>query len=170
MLSSTASREDWRRTSGCQRCTAAPTITRPYPATKPNSKVSRITYGPCAQGTSVVMDSVSGQGHQWPSATTQNQADEVWNFFKQYSLGGTTGVRHGAPAVSRGNISYAEGVVRLAGIGEGARVRVTDAQGNLVATARASGGRFAFKGMPSGVYVVEAAGADGFAPRKFLVP
>jgi poly(3-hydroxybutyrate) depolymerase len=159
----------WRNLNTCP---ATPTITRPYPATKPNSKVSRITYGPCAQGTSVVMDSVSGQGHQWPSATTQNQADEVWAFFKQYSLGATSGVRDLRGAHSQGLISaaYFGGVVSLQGMKEDTRVRVTDVRGGLVASTRTSGGRFAFKDMPSGVYTVVVAGSEDLAPGKFLVP
>jgi poly(3-hydroxybutyrate) depolymerase len=156
----------WRKLDSCP---ATPTVIRPYPASKPNSKVSRVSYGPCAGGTSVVMDSVSGQGHQWPTA--QVQADEAWAFFKPFSLAGATAVRP-APAASRGSrsASYSAGVVSLEGIGDATWVRVTDTRGRVVATASASGGRFGFKGMPSGVYIVRAAGTEGFAPRKFLVP
>lgn len=159
----------WRRLDSCP---ATPTIMRPYPASKPNSKVSRVSYGPCAGGSSVVMDSISGQGHQWPSASNQVQADEVWAFFKQYSLGGTTGVRRRIQAPARGPLpaAYAAGEVRLHGIKEVTRVRVTDTRGNLVASTSTLDGRFAFKDRPSGVYLVELSGAEDSAPRKFLVP
>lgn len=159
----------WRRLDSCP---ATPAIMRPYPASKPSSRVSRVSYGPCAQGATVMMDSISGQGHQWPSASTQVQADEVWAFFKQYSLDRATGVRHSAQAPSRGPLpaSYAAGVVRLQGIREAASVRVTDTRGKVVASTSMADGRFEFKDRPSGVYLVEVSGAEDSAPRKFLVP
>lgn len=42
-------------------CPSTPKITRPYPPTSPNSGVTRITYGPCAQGTYVIADSIQGR-------------------------------------------------------------------------------------------------------------
>jgi hypothetical protein len=159
----------WRR---LESCPATPTIVRPYPASKPKSRVSRVSYGPCAGGSSVVMDSISGQGHQWPSASTQVQADEVWAFFMQYSLGGATGVRSRAQAPARGPLpaTFAAGVVHLHGVEEDARVRVTDVRGNLVASGSISGGRFDFRDKPSGLYLVEVDGVKDSAPRKLIVP
>ena len=54
----------WLKLNKCP--STPPTITRPYPASNPNSKATRVSYGPCEGGTSVLMDSISQQGHQWP--------------------------------------------------------------------------------------------------------
>ncbi len=153
------------------KCQGAPTIVRPYPASNPNSKVTRVNYGACDQGTTVIMDSISQQGHQWPGASNLNQADESWAFFKQYSLEAPTGVRRTAPGgVGRIAAAYAQGLVRLDGVAEGARVRVTDIRGHLVATAEIAQGQFAFRGRPGGVYMLDVEGTDGMATRKLFVP
>jgi poly(3-hydroxybutyrate) depolymerase len=150
------------------KCPSTSTITKPYPASNANSKAVRVAYGPCDQNTSVLMDSIIGQGHQWPSASNLNQADEVWAFFKQYSLSGATAA-HPRAAADRGPIpaAYAGGMVRLGGAAEGARVRVTDTQGRLVASATVRQGRFAFRNRPRGLYLIDAGGA---VPSKFIVP
>ena len=94
------------------------------PTRSVKSGITRLTYGPCAQGTSAIMDSISGQGHQWP--TKQNQAEEVWAFFKQFSLNGSTAVRREMFAAKRESISasYSSGTVRILGAKEKSRVRV----------------------------------------------
>jgi hypothetical protein len=60
------------------------------------------TYGPCAQQSKVLMNTINGQGHQWPAVSNLNMADETWNFFKSYSLASTTSVlppmaKHASP-------------------------------------------------------------------------
>jgi len=52
-------------------CPSTPTVTYPYPADKPQSTIRRLSYGPCAQGTYVTVDSIGGQGHQWPTKINQ---------------------------------------------------------------------------------------------------
>jgi poly(3-hydroxybutyrate) depolymerase len=150
------------------KCPSTATVTHPYPASNPNSGVTRAAYGPCDQGSSVMLDSIQGEGHQWPAANRLNQADEVWAFFKQYSLSGTTAARPAA-AAARGPIqaAFAGGMVRLGGVAEGARVRVTDTQGRLVASATVRQGRFDFRNRPRGLYLIEAGDA---VPSKFIVP
>jgi poly(3-hydroxybutyrate) depolymerase len=161
---------------GLNRCPSAPpTIMRPYPASNPNSRVTQVRHGPCDGGTSVVMDSVSGQGHQWPGANNIVQADEVWSFFKQYSLEKSTGVQSPGAAGAREpfSVSYASGVVRLDGfdgLGKGARVRVTDARGRRVADAAAKHGRIVLRDQPRGVYLVAVSGGEGMVVRKLMVP
>lgn len=153
------------------KCPAAPTIVRPYPASNPNSQVTRVSYGPCDQGTAVIMDSISLQGHQWPSASNMIQADEVWSFFKPYSLGNPTGVRRPASGdPGRIAAAYARGVVRLDGVAEGARVRVSDIRGRRVVAAAVAHGRFAFRDKPGGMYLVAVEGRDGTEMRKLFVP
>ncbi len=153
-------------------CPSTSTIARPYPASNPNSKVTRVSYASCAQGASVLMDSISGQGHQWPGTNNLNQADEVWAFFKQYSLNSATGVRLEKLGGAREaiSVSYAAGIVRLNGIGDDSRVQVTDTKGRLVTTVARRQNQIAFTNMPSGLYVVAVRGSDRSVSRKILVP
>ncbi len=162
-------RDSWLKWN---KCPSGETITKPFPANLPNSKNVRVTYGPCDQGSQVLVDSIIGQGHQWPSASNGVQADLVWAFFKPYSLGGATGVQPRKPGYTGPafTVAYAAGMVRLDGVPEAARVHVMNAQGERVATAIADHGRFAFKDMPSGMYMVEIGGAEGSLSRKFFVP
>jgi len=154
------------------KCPSSPTVVRPYPASSTNSGVTRITYAPCDQGAVVIQDSIQGEGHQWPAANRLNQADEVWAFFKQYSLGATTGIHPEKRAAGPESFSasYAAGMVSLGGVGENSRVQVTDTKGKLVASPALTENRFSFKNRPTGVYLVEVRGSAGLLVSKFIVP
>lgn len=73
-------------------CPSEFTTQAPFPATNTASRASLKTYGPCAQQSKVLMNTINGQGHQWPAVSNLNMADETWNFFKNYSLATTTSV------------------------------------------------------------------------------
>jgi poly(3-hydroxybutyrate) depolymerase len=153
-------------------CPNTPKITRPYPASSPNSGVTRISYGPCAQGTYVIADSIQGEQHQWPDAGRLNQADEVWVFFKQFTLAPETAVRQQPAAAVRQStaVSYCSGAIRFQGVGEKSRVRVVDVKGGLVASALVERSRIAFTDKPSGVYVVVVDGMNGPEHLRVIVP
>jgi polyhydroxybutyrate depolymerase len=159
----------WVGTDGCP---SAPTITRPYPASNPQSGVTRISYGPCAQGTYVVADSIQGEGHQWPDPKRLNQADETWAFFKQFTLNGATVVQKQTfhAAHDQISVSYSSGIVRLRGAQEKCRARVFDTKGMLVTTAAAVQRQFEFKNNPSGVYAVMVNGKEGPVRLRMIVP
>jgi poly(3-hydroxybutyrate) depolymerase len=134
---------------GLDTCPSTMTKTTPY------SGVTRIAYASCAKGSSVIMDSISGQNHQWPAK--QNQAEVVWAFFKQFSLAPATGVRQqfsSMPCRQSVSALYSSGIVRIQGMGEICRVRVTDTRGRLVASSITAQGQFAFKDKTSGTYMV----------------
>ena len=154
------------------KCPSTETITKPYPASKTTSKAVRVAYGPCDQSSQVLVDSIIGQGHQWPSANNLVQADEVWAFFKQYSLSGATAVapRKAELAERQISVAYAAGMVRLDGVPEASRIKVTDSKGKVVATAIATRSQFAFKDKPSGVYLVEVGGSESSMAKRFVVP
>lgn len=73
-------------------CAANPNLIRPYPASNPNSVVTHLTYGNCAQGTEIAVDSVKDGGHEWPNNTSTkvNTSEEVWAFFKRFTLNRAT--------------------------------------------------------------------------------
>jgi poly(3-hydroxybutyrate) depolymerase len=159
----------WVATDGC---TGSPTITRPYPASNPSSGVTRISYGPCAEGTYVIADSISGEGHQWPAANRLNQSQEVWDFFKQFALGGTTALQQpqASPTHAPVSVSYSSGAVCLRGFGEKSRVKVFDTRGRQVAATTVVQSQFAFKDKPGGVYMVVVGGNGRPAAIKIAVP
>jgi hypothetical protein len=131
-----------------------------------------VAYGPCQDGSQVLVDSIIGQGHQWPSASNGVQADLVWAFFKQYSLSGTTAMRRPESSASRAAFSagYAAGMIRIDGLEDGIRMEVTDPKGERIATETTKQGRIAFPGRSSGVYMVKVAGTDRASARKIIVP
>jgi poly(3-hydroxybutyrate) depolymerase len=73
-------------------CPSEFTTLAPFPASNSASRASLKTYGPCAQQSKVLMNTINGQGHQWPAVSNLNMADETWTFFKNYSLAATTSV------------------------------------------------------------------------------
>lgn len=139
---------------------------------KPTSKIGRVSYASCDQGTRVVMDSVSGMPHLWTGPAYRSQADEVWAFFKPYSLDQVTrtGPQASAPSYESISMSYSAGLIRLEGLREESRVTVTDTRGKVIATATGAQPSIAFRGEPSGVYVVSVSGKAMSFARKFAIP
>ncbi len=151
-------------------CPSTPASTSRYPQS--NSKVTRITYGPCAQGTYVIMDSISSQGHQWPSSTNINQAEETWAFFKQFSLDKGTNVRQAVLLTERNQVSvtFASGLLSVQGIEKDQYgiVEILDIQGRLVSSVPINDGLIPFKNRPSGTYLVNVK-RDNNQPVQFSV-
>lgn len=155
-------------------CAATPTVIRPYPASNPNSLVTRIAWKGCRNGTEVIADSVSGGPHEWPTDTRTkvNTSEEVWAFFRNFSLGGTTALPRAAlpPDARTGSVSFAQGELRWAGLGSDAHVKVFGPGGRLVAEAPASQGKIAFPDRPAGVYRVVAKAAGKASVFTVAVP
>lgn len=162
--------ERWAAFDGC---TADPEITSPYPADNSQSVVTRISYGPCDEGTYVVADSVHNGGHGWPTdaRTSVNQADEVWAFCSQFSLKGSTAVDRRVPVSGNTAITatYVQGTICITGAGERCRVKVIDCRGRMVASA-AGTSRIAVDGNPGGVYLVIVNGMTGTVVQRVVVP
>jgi polyhydroxybutyrate depolymerase len=154
-------------------CPATPTVVRPYPASNANSLVTRISWGPCKNGTEVIADSIKDGPHEWPMNTTTkvNNSEEVWSFFKKFTLGGTTALPRQAAARPQYRAFYAAGMVRVSGAEKTASVRILDQQGRLVAEAPAGRGDIDFRGKPAGVYRVLVGGGNGaLGALKLVVP
>jgi poly(3-hydroxybutyrate) depolymerase len=152
-------------------CPTTPTVTRPYPATNPNSLVTRISWGPCKNGTEVIADSIKDGPHEWPmnTATKVNNSEEVWAFFKKFTLSGSTALPRPTAARPAYRAIYANGVVRMQGTGERASVRILDQQGRLVAQASGKG-EIDFHGQPPGVYRILVAGEGPLGVLNLVVP
>ena len=155
-------------------CPSTPVVTRPYPSSNPRSKVTRLYYGPCAQGSEVVVDTVAAGTHEWVLTvdTNVNTSEETWAFLKNFSLKGNTAIHRQLFSAARdvNTASYCSGIVRLQGVGEKCMVRVVDTKGKLVGNTAAVQKQFAFKDKPSGVYVVMVSGNDMPVTLRMVVP
>lgn len=83
-------------------CPATPEITDlPDIDTNDNSTVTVYYYGLCEESTEVILYTINNGEHTWPGASiiigVTNQdikaSDEIWNFFKKYTLQGSTGIK-----------------------------------------------------------------------------
>jgi polyhydroxybutyrate depolymerase len=155
-------------------CPSTPVVTSPYPSSNPKSKVTRLYYGPCAQGSEVVVDTVSGGTHDWvlDATTNVNTSEETWAFLKNFSLDDASAVSRSTYSVAHDYISAScySGIVRLQGIGENCRVRVVDTKGRLVTATTAVQRQFTFNDKPSGAYVVMVSGIDRSFTIRMVVP
>lgn len=162
---------DWLKIDGC---TSAAVITRPYPSSNLKSVVTRISYGPCTQGTEIIVDSISGGPHEWPMdiSTKVNNSEEIWSFFKKFSLKNNTTIHQRTIPVSHNGISvsYNSGIVHLQGAEEKSRVRVIDTEGRLVTSTTLAKNQFTFKGKPSGVYFVMVSKKDRQNLIRMAIP
>jgi poly(3-hydroxybutyrate) depolymerase len=154
-------------------CPKTPSVTRPYPAGSPNSVVTQLRFGPCQDGVEVWADSVRGGPHEWPmnTATKINGSEEVWAFFKQWTLDGTPALSRpgAAPLARKGSVAFARGLLRWEGLDVGARLRVFDPGGRLRAEAPAEAGQIPFRA-PPGVYRVLAEAAGRASVFAIVVP
>lgn len=157
-------------------CSSTPTRMRPYPPSNPKSWVTRVTYEG-AQGSEVMYDSIVGGGHEWAmdTSTKVNTSEEVWAFFKKFSLkGNTTDISQKTFSVANESISasYSSGIVRLQGQGiwEKSLVRVIDTKGRLVASVNTVQNQFAFKNKSSGIYMIMLRGNSKPATLKMVIP
>jgi polyhydroxybutyrate depolymerase len=157
----------WLKLNNCDLSTKK--SVKPYPATNPNSLVARTTYT-CAQGAQVAYDSCITGGHEWPMDVNKkvNTTEEVWAFFKQFSLQGNSSILSPSGSNQPLVASYRAGKVHLeGGIKDGIRMRVSNLDGRVVATAAVSDGAFEWRNNSHGTYLVTPVG-DAYA-RSFKV-
>lgn len=154
-------------------CSTTPTVIRPYPATNANSVVTRLSYGNCAHGTEIVADSIQGGPHEWPNntATKVNNAEEVWAFFKKFTLNrGATSIHEGATVAKPLSASYQQGIVQLRGVDGTCQIRIADPSGRLLASLHATNGQFAWPAPTRGIYVIEVANNANRRSVRVVVP
>ncbi len=155
-------------------CPAAPKVTSPYPAGNAKSVVTRLDYTPCKDGSEVIADSVQGGPHEWPMNTTTkvNNSEEVWAFFKRFTLTGAAAIFPRPPGNASAHASafYAQGMVRLQGAGKAAAMRIVDHRGTLIAAAPAGRTELEFQNGPGGVYQVLVKGDGRPYALKIIVP
>jgi len=161
-----------KRWAGIDSCPSTPVITRPYPATNAQSVVTRISYGPCAQGTEVIADSIRDGGHGWPTnaVTSVNQADEVWAFFKKFSLKSSTSLtRHTLASTHKPiAVSYSSGSIRITGTEDDIHMSILDIQGREIASTTHN--HCVFINKPGGIYIVMVRAGSASVTYRFVLP
>ncbi len=155
-------------------CPSTPEIISPYPENNPNSLVTETYYGPCDNGTEVILHWVEGAGHQWPlqTRTWVNTSEEIWAFFSRHTLDeGETFTVNPTPSSSGPlTASYVSEVVYLRGDKEINEIQVVDTQGRIVLESTVKQRAFAFENHPSGVYFIRAPGEETSIPMIIAVP
>ena len=163
--------DTWQKLDSCSA--GSKQELRPYPATNKNSVVARITYS-CAQGSELMIDSVVGGTHEWAmdTQTKVNTTEEVWAFFKRFSLSGTTSLRSDALGKGTGSVSavYRAGKVFLEGADDVHVAQAWNLAGGFVTTEAVSDHSFEFKGKAGGVYLVTVREANGIHSAKVTIP
>lgn len=127
--------DKWVQLNGCAN---TPTVQKPYPASNSRSVVTRSTYASCKEGAEVVTQSVEGGTHEWPmnTQTKVNNSEEVWAFFKRFSLPSSSAIASRSPTSKAHGLSasYAQGFFVLRVAGEKDKVQVLDPQGRTIAS------------------------------------
>ncbi len=160
----------WLKLNNCDLSTKK--SVKPYPARNKNSLVARTTYT-CSQGAQVVYDSCITGGHEWPMDTVKkvNTTEEVWAFFKQFSLQGVTSILSTSGPTGPLTASFRAGRVQLeGGVKDGTRMRVVNLRGEAVATESTVDGAFALRNPARGTYLVTALDGASTRAAKLTIP
>lgn len=155
-------------------CPTTPTVTSPYPAHNSRSVVTRLHYGPCDQGTEVVVDSVRTGGHEWPMNTSDriNNSEETWAFLKKFTLQKSTETRlQKAPVMSdKVTLVSGNGMVWVQWLEINSKVTVFDTRGRCILNTISTQNMLDFKGRSSGVYVVKVTKNNRPVTLRVAVP
>jgi poly(3-hydroxybutyrate) depolymerase len=162
VLSPAAFMQDMGIIANFDGCPKTPVITSPYPVGNPGSAVTHMEFGPCRDGIKVWADSIKGGPHEWPM-NAMNGSEEVWGFFKEWTLHGAVTAARPLPEERRVRFlaAYAGGVLKMDGVEAGARIRILDHQGRLVFETKAVVGDIPFRAKSFGVYQVVVVGKSG---------
>lgn len=121
------------------RCETEAQIIMPYPSSNENSAVTKEIYSPCDENTMVELLSIEGATHVWPGASFGgasdiNANDEIWAFFKQFSLPGSSESisRVSVQKGTRPGVKYHDGLITIQSKSFLNSVEIIDSQGRLV--------------------------------------
>ncbi|MBN1760632.1 MAG: prolyl oligopeptidase family serine peptidase [Chitinispirillaceae bacterium] len=126
--------DGWVEKNGCS---ATAEITKPYPESKPGSKVTKEYYGQGEQGSEVIVLTVEGMGHAYPGSFGSqdiNASEEFWAFFKKHVAGqsGINGRRSSLSITQPVSARYQGGMVAIRSGAPLQSVLLCDLQGKVV--------------------------------------
>ncbi|HNY32309.1 MAG TPA: PHB depolymerase family esterase [Fibrobacteria bacterium] len=160
-------------------CSTLTDTTRPYPASKPSSKVTREHWGPCDKSgrkSEITLMTIADMSHNYVTGPHINMSEEIWNFVKEWSLGQSGVLPAGKSrrfGVSMRIVSGKAQVTSTAGL---ARVVVRDLEGREVARWTAPQETRVFEvslpvsQAPQGVLAVEVVDGMGIAGGMVALP
>jgi poly(3-hydroxybutyrate) depolymerase len=161
-------------------CPTTAQITKPYPESKPNSKVTKEYYGPCDQGSEIIVLTVEGMGHAYPGSfgsTDINASEEFWAFFKTHSLSGAGTLPEDARAPVLLSISakFAAGKIYLQSEQEMRAIQVLDIQGKRLFVWNAGDNpinaiAFPLSRSARGMYLLDVEGVQGHSALRVVAP
>ena len=162
-------------------CPTAAQITKPYPESKPNSKVTKEYYGPCNQGSEIIVLTVEGMGHAYPGSfgsTDINASEEFWAFFKTHSLApaGIAGQCSSVQMKRPISVDYYAGKIHLQSGQPLRSVRVCNIQGKTFFVWKAVGALTSpvvfpvSRGAACGMYLLDVENVQGHSALSIIVP
>jgi poly(hydroxyalkanoate) depolymerase family esterase len=144
-----------------------------------SSSVQREYWGPCDEGSEIIIYHFEGMGHGYPTSSRQqfSASDTFWTFFEKHPRSGV-GVRFSGVNSREKRpepVRYCAGYILLNGNAGPGCIRMTDARGRAVATWRTKApdaGRRSLPvgSLPAGVYFVKASESSGNAVATILIP
>jgi poly(3-hydroxybutyrate) depolymerase len=163
-------------------CPQTPVVTKPYPADNPNSKGTKNYYGPCRDGSEIILVTIAERGHDYAGSSSAgttgiNSSEEFWAFFKTRTLG-PVGISH--PAMSVGaersfSAGSHAGKIRIQSAREIRAVRIFDIQGKAILSWKAGAGSIRSIDLPvsrsaGGIYLLRVWGIKDEATLAIAVP
>ncbi|MBN1758384.1 MAG: dienelactone hydrolase family protein [Chitinispirillaceae bacterium] len=152
------------------------------PATAVNTNIStkirREYWGPCEEGSEVILYHFEGMYHAYPTSSSQgfSASDTFWTFFEKHPRGavGTAVSPSGSVIRKNSTVAFTAGVLNV--YGDNLKgIRLTDMQGRSIAACKPEG--ISKTGMvlpvgrlPAGVYIVTVRGLSGVDTRTFMIP
>lgn len=134
-------------------CPTVSDTTKPYPVSKPTSKVTKEHWGPCDKNglkSEITFMTVADMAHNYTTGPHINMSEEIWNFVKQYSTGESGVSRHGRTAA---RIATARVFGEKLQVESGAsiqRIRVRDSRGRILSVWDADGAPASSVSLPLG--------------------
>jgi poly(3-hydroxybutyrate) depolymerase len=161
-------------------CPTTVQITKPYPASNENSRVTKEYYGPCSQGSEIIVLTVEGMGHAYPGSfgsTDINASEEFWAFFKTHALGAAGIAQKNSFLQNARPFSalYHAGKIHLLGDWAVRGVRLYDIQGKTIFAWKTGGVPMSTIAIPAGrsargMYLLDIDGIKGRAALHVMVP
>jgi hypothetical protein len=168
--------DGWISKNGCP---STAQITKPYPATNSNSKVTKEYYGPCSQGSEIIVLIVDGMGHAYPGSfgsTDINASEEFWAFFKTHPpSSGISNQVSGARIARPVSVVYNSGKIHLQSERKICTIHLLDIQGKVIFSWKTGADpvrSFAFpiNRSAAGIYLLGILSDEGQSMMRVVVP
>lgn len=170
--------DGWIERNGCPETVQ---ITEPYPESNANSAVTKEYYGPCDQGSEIIVLTVEGMGHAYPGSFGSQDikaSEEFWSFFKNHtttSVGISKSIHDSPRTTQNVSVTYSRGVIQLSGETALHTVQVFDIRGRIVFSWDAGNGALqspilTVGQLTSGMYLVNVDNAAAMATLNVVVP